>query len=237
MKKLLEKAAHILWPEVCPFCGRSSKEGICPACREILVKLEMKEPRCMRCGKPILREEEEYCYDCAHTHHFYDRGVSVWLHKKPVSTSIYQFKYHNQRSFGHCYIKEAVRKYESLIREWNPEVIIPVPLHTKRRRKRGYNQAEILAEELGKQLKIPVAEELVVRRKNTTPQKQKNKKERRQSLSGTFAQRYRIGKIRSVLIIDDIYTTGSTVDEVSRILKRAGAEKVYYLTISIGQGY
>lgn len=237
MRRLLEKAAHILWPEICPFCGRASREGICGKCQESLEALTIKEPRCMQCGKPILREEEEYCYDCAHIHHFYDRGISLWLHKEPVSTSIYQFKYYNQRSFGYYYVKEAVRKYDSLIREWNPEVIIPVPLHTKKRRKRGYNQAEILAKELGKQLNIPVAEDLVVRIKNTTPQKQKNNKERRRSLSGTFAQRYRIGKARSALVVDDIYTTGSTVDEVSRILKRAGVEKVYYLTISIGQGY
>ncbi len=191
----------------------------------------------MRCGKPIRNEEDEYCHDCTHIRHFYDRGVSLWIHKEPVSTSIYRFKYHNERSFGRSYAREAVRKYGALIREWNPEVIIPVPLHTKRRRKRGYNQAERLAKELGRKMHISVETELVARIKNTAPQKQKSQRERRQSLSGTFAQRYRIGRAKSVLIVDDIYTTGSTIDAVAKVLKRAGVEKVYFLTISIGQGY
>ena len=83
----------------------------------------------MRCGKPVQYKEQEYCHDCAHTYHYYDRGAALWLHKEPVSTSIYQFKYHNQRRFGFYYASEMAFRCRNLIRQWNPEAIIPVPLH------------------------------------------------------------------------------------------------------------
>lgn len=227
----------LLWPEVCPFCGKVNKIGICPACREKLEQLSVKDPKCMRCGKPVRHEEQEYCSDCAHTYHYYDRGAALWLHKEPVSTSIYQFKYHNQRRFSLYYASEMALRYKNLICQWDPEVIIPVPLHARRRRRRGYNQSLDVARELGRLLGIPVADKLVVRVKNTSPQKQLGHKGREKNLRNAFALKYRIQGAKSVLLLDDIYTTGSTVDGVSKVLKQAGVEKVYFLTISIGQGY
>ena len=227
---------NLLWPEVCPFCGNVYKEGVCPACQKKLEELFIREPRCMQCGKPVRKKEQEYCYDCAHTHHYYDRGMAVWLHKDPVSHSIYQFKYHNQREYGKYYARIMAEHCGDFIRRIHPEVLIPVPLHAKRYRKRGYNQALILAEELGRLMCIPVAEELVVRVKNTRPQKQQDHRNRKENLRHAFALRYRIRKVKSVLVIDDIYTTGNTIDQIARILKNAGVEKVYFLTISIGQG-
>lgn len=211
--------------------------GICPVCRKKLDQLLVKQPKCMRCGKPVRREEQEYCRDCAHTHHYYDRGVSVWLHKEPVSTSIYQFKYHNQRAFGRYYAEEIAAQYEALIRTWNPDLLIPVPLHSKRRRKRGYNQAQILADELGKLLDIPVDHKAVRRVRYTDAQKTLDNRKRRANLKNAFAVEKSLEKVKNVILTDDIYTTGSTVDAVSKILKESGVEKVYFLTISIGQGY
>lgn len=190
----------------------------------------------MKCGKPVRYKEQEYCRDCMHTHHYYDRGVGLWLHKEPVNTSIYQFKYHNQRVFGQYYAKEIAVHYETLIRRWNPNLIIPIPLHKKRRRKRGYNQAGILAEELGLLLGIPVDKTSVQRIRYTDPQKKLDNKKRKQNLSRAFAVKSMKG-VKNVLLIDDIYTTGSTIDAVAKVLKDAGVEKVNFLTISIGQGY
>lgn len=98
--------------------------------------LRIKEPRCMQCGKQIRSMEKEYCYDCMHTHHYYEQGLSLWNHKAPVNQSIYQFKYHNQRRYGELYSQELVKNFQKEIRRWNPDVIIPVPLHRARRRKR-----------------------------------------------------------------------------------------------------
>lgn len=227
----------LLWPEVCPFCLKPSSQGICLSCREKLEKLTIRQPKCMQCGKPVRYKEQEYCHDCAHTHHYYDRGVGLWLHKEPVNTSIYQFKYHNQRVFGSYYAKEILKQHEKLIRSWNPNLIIPIPLHKKRRRKRGYNQAEILARELGNLLAIPVDTDVLQRIRYTDPQKMLDHKKRRRNLQRAFAVKKSMENVRSVVLIDDIYTTGSTIDAAAKALKERGVLKVYFLTISIGQGY
>ncbi len=227
---------ELLWPNVCPFCGKASAEGICPACRERTYPLVIREPKCMKCGKPVRREEQEYCYDCTRMRHAYDRGIALWVHKEPVSTSIYQFKYHNQRFYARHYALEAAR-YRAVIRKWSPDVIIPVPLHFRRRRKRGYNQSEVFAEEVGKLLSVPVRPDAVKRIRNTTPQKVLGGRERRKNLEEAFVAAPWVGRYYGALVVDDIYTTGNTVDAVAKILKRAGVRKVYFLTISIGQGY
>lgn len=233
---IIETLKNLLWPEVCPFCGNVHRGGACPACQNKLEELFIREPRCMQCGKPVRNMEQEYCYDCAHTRHYYDQGRAVWLHRDPVKQSIYQFKYHNQREYGTYYAREMERCCGDFIRKINPEVLLPVPLHRRKRRKRGYNQAQILAQQLGERMGIPVETQLLVRVKNTRPQKKQDHRMRKENLRHAFALRYRIRNVRSVLIIDDIYTTGNTVDQIARILKEAGVEKVYFLTISIGQG-
>ncbi len=116
-------------------------------------------------------------------------------------------------------------------------MIVPVPLHPRRRRKRGYNQAEILAKELGKLLHVPVNAKAVLRVRDTKPQKILNDRLRRKNMKGAFAAGKSLEGAKRVLVIDDIYTTGNTVSAVAETLKKAGVQKVYFLTISIGQGY
>lgn len=199
----------------------------------------MREPKCMKCGKPVEYAEQEYCRDCAEIRHEYDRGAALWLHRPPVNMSVYQFKFHNQRSFGAYYAKEIVAEYENVLRGWGIDMIIPVPLYPGKYRKRGYNQAAILAREVGKLLEIPVEERILKRTRETAPQKNLTSRKRRQNLKGAFSAETG-GRIflkgRTVLLADDIYTTGSTIDEAAKTLKKAGAEKVFYLAISIGQG-
>ncbi|MDD3404157.1 MAG: ComF family protein [Hespellia sp.] len=198
--------------------------------------LKIRGPHCMRCGKPVRREETEYCRDCTKTDFSYDRGRSLFLHQEPVSSAIYQFKFHNKRIYGSYFAKELAEEYREQIRRWNIREIIPVPLHPKKRRKRGYNQAEILAKELGKLLEIQVNTDCVYRIINTRPQKELNDKERRRNLRKAFAIDSDWKPRGNVLVIDDIYTTGSTIDAVSRLLKKRGTEHVYFLTVSVGQG-
>lgn len=127
-------------------------------------------------------------------------------------------------------------EFERIVKEWKIEEIIPVPLHRSRQRKRGYNQAQILAEEIGKKLEIPVKKDVVKRIQKTRPQKELGSRERIQNLKGAFGvSRSWIPK-KCVLVIDDIYTTGNTIHRVAEVLKKAGVQKVYFLTISIGQG-
>lgn len=232
---LIEKCLGVLYPQTCCFCGKVSKEHICKECSEKITYLD--EPVCKKCGKPIRYEEQEYCSDCQNTAFFYEQGKSVWLHTGSVRWSVYQFKYHNRRIYGKFYAQELFRLYGKWIRENKIDVIIPIPLHKKRKRKRGYNQSEVIARHLGKLLNLPVNARAVVRVRNTKPQKELSHKERTRNLRDAFrVTKYWNGR-GNVLLIDDIYTTGNTVDSVAKLLRQKGANKVWFLTISIGQGF
>lgn len=224
----------LLYPHVCPFCGRVSAEDVCRTCSE---KLEyIHEPRCMRCGKPVRRKEQEYCYDCERHPHVYEKGYALWVHRDGVQNAVYQFKYHNRRIYSQFFGRELLFRYGQAVRGWNVTTIIPIPLSRKRRRRRGYNQAELLARELGRGLGIPVDAKSLVRVRDTSPQKQMDVKGRSLNLRNAFA--WKGGRVHgNLLLVDDIYTTGNTIDAAARVLKNSGAGKIYFLTISIGQGY
>lgn len=120
---------------------------------------------------------------------------------------------------------------------WKIDVIIPIPLHRRRHRLRGFNQSEIVAKHLGKMTGIPVESGKVFRVRATKPQKQLNDKERRKNLKQAFAVKKGWKIPKNVLLIDDIYTTGSTIDTVAALLKTKGQCNIWFLTISIGQGF
>ena len=197
----------------------------------------IKEPRCKRCGKPIRYAEREFCHDCEKNSFSYEQGRSIWLHKGVVKWSIYQFKYYNRRIYGKFYANELYRLYKDKLKEWQIELIVPVPLHRMRRRKRGYNQAEIIAKHLGILSGIRVDCKCVKRVNNTRPQKELSDRERKKNLKNAFCASSCLRNVRNVLLIDDIYTTGNTLDSVARVLKEQGVKKVCFLTISIGQGF
>lgn len=225
----------ILYPQTCCFCGKISREKICNKCAEVIEYVQ--EPVCGKCGKPISHAEQGRCYDCSNQSFFYEQGRSVWLHKGPVRWSVYRYKYHNRRMHGALYAEELCRLYEEKIREWGIDLIVPVPLHRTRRRKRGYNQSEILAKRLGKLLGISVDTTSVTRTKKTRPQKELSHQERKNNLEGAFCVKSMRNDVKNVLIIDDIYTTGNTINEMAKSLKEKGVQKVFFLTISIGQGF
>lgn len=195
----------------------------------------IQEPRCKKCGKPIRDYAKEYCFDCVGKQHVFEEGRSLWLHKEPVNQAIYAFKYKNRRIYGKIFGAEMAENYGDYLKRRRVDLIVSIPLHKKRRRIRGYNQAEILAKELSVRTGIPMETSVLKRIRETRPQKKLDDKGRRQNIRGAFAAAGAV-QGRRIVLIDDIYTTGSTLDEASRMLCRAGAEKVYFLTISIGQG-
>ena len=235
MRKIIKKILELWYPTTCVFCREICKKGICKSCSEKIDYIQ--EPLCKKCGKPIHSQEGEFCFDCQRRMLHYEQGSSLWLHKRPVSSSIYDFKYKNKRVYGEIYGREMAEQFNDLIRMWEIDVLIPVPLHRKRQRKRGYNQAEIIARELGKRLGIPVDMSVIIRERETTPQKELGQKNRRKNLKKAFrlTGKRLIGK--NILLIDDIYTTGSTIDAMAEVLMKTGCEKIYFLTISIGQGF
>lgn len=226
---------ELLYPKTCCFCGKISVQEICDTCKEKVSYI--KEPRCKKCGKPIRYEEQEYCLDCQKQSFHYIQGRSLWVHKGVVTWSVYQFKYHNRRIYGRFYAEELYRVYGKNLEDWGIDLIVPVPLHWRRKRKRGYNQAEIIARHLGELTGIPVDAKLVIRKKYTTPQKTLNDKERVKNLKNVFDMRKKKVRGKNILLIDDIYTTGSTIDAISKVLLEKGHNKVWFLTISIGQDF
>lgn len=189
----------------------------------------------MKCGKP-LRFESEYCMDCRKKGHAYDRGRALFLYDDRLRDSIAAFKYRGRREYKKFYGEEMALSFEAQAARWRPEVLVPIPLHSSRKRKRGYNQAELLARELGKRWGIPVETGLLVRGEKTLPQKGLGSRERKQNMKTAFKIRENRVKFKTILLIDDIYTTGSTMDAAARALKEKGAMKVYFLCIGIGSG-
>lgn len=233
------KIMDYLYPRRCPICGKipaKKGESICPTCREQIIVI--KEPRCKKCGKQLQGDYIEYCYDCSRKQFAYDQGAAIWEYNQVARQSVSAFKYHNKREYGAVYAAEMARQLSRLIQFWQVEVILPVPLHKKRKAIRGYNQAEILARQLSSLIGIPVDTGLITRVRNTLPQKNiADKMVRQNNLKNAFKITEDIVKYNAVLLIDDIYTSGSTIHHLAGLLKENGCKRVYYISICIGSGY
>ena len=190
----------------------------------------------MKCGKPLRTDTEEYCPDCREHGSYLNCGLNLRMHRERVAGALYRFKYHNRRSFGKIFACELAEHYRSQISNWEIEQIIPIPLHRSRMRKRGFNQAEIIARELSDATGISVCTNALFRIRKTVPQKSLGRKKRQANLQGAFAVSKTWKPCRNALLIDDIYTTGATLNKAAKMLRMAGVQNVYFLTISIGQG-
>lgn len=190
----------------------------------------------MHCGKPLEDDTKEFCMDCSRRSSCLEQGRALWLHKDPVPGAVYRYKYKNKRSYGAIFAEEMMSAYGEFMKRWGIGAILPIPLHSSKMRQRGYNQAELLARELSVRSGIPCRSDVLFRIRKTVPQKSLDARERRQNMQGAFAVSARWEPVSAVLLIDDIYTTGSTLERAALVLKKAGVQKVYFLTISIGQG-
>lgn len=228
---------NILFPRRCPVCGEITEPAgslICPSCfRELSF---VKSPTCKKCGKEILNETMEYCEDCISHRHVFEHGVALLNYDEKARASMVKIKYKNKREYLDFYGTALAARYERQIRRMHVDAIVPVPIHRSRRRRRGFNQAELLAEIMGERLGIPVAADALVRPKRTLPQKELSAMERLENLSGAFRAGEIPEHIRSVLLVDDIYTTGSTIEACARALRNAGVEHVYFAVICMTGG-
>lgn len=168
--------------------------------------------------------------------HVFEYGMALLNYNDVAKNSMVQIKYHNKREYLDFYGAALAARYERAIRKMQVDAIVPVPVHPSRRRKRGFNQAEVLARIIGERLGIPVRPELLKRTKKTLPQKDLSVGERLENLSGAFQAGEVPADIRRVLLVDDIYTTGSTIEACTRVLKAAGAETIYFVVICMAGG-
>jgi ComF family protein len=223
---------QLLFPLRCPICDEIAPWGkkICPRCA--------KKPKwirdcwCMRCGVK-LTDEAEYCAVCKQRERAFDRGRSLFEYAS-VAQAIYRFKYGGRKEYADYFGARMAQDLAPFIKKTDADFLVPIPLHPARLRKRGYNQARLLAKELEKRLSIPVREDLLARCKKTVPMKQLNWLERQNNLKKAFLVAGNDVESKVVILVDDIYTTGATMEEAARMLKAAGAKAVYFVALSAG---
>lgn len=228
----------LLYPGHCPVCNTILSYGtlICPKCEH---KLSFtSSPVCFSCGKPISSPEQEYCYDCRIFPKSFQGGCALLLYNEKSRPAMMAFKYKNARFYSHFFTQAILKHHQTQLRKWHPDAVIPIPIHKNKYKKRGYNQAELLAKDLSVLLNLSYYPNILIRSVDTLPQKNFSPQARLNNLQKAFAinpkHRNLLSTFSSVLLIDDIYTTGATMEACTRILLENDVQKVYIYSICIG---
>lgn len=245
----------LLFPAKCLLCGQilgKNEKGVCPGCRKKLPRVT--EPGCLRCGKPLEADTEEYCPDCsrkrsnvrmagsgyAAREDSICQGTALWIYTDSMKRVMADFKYKGYYRESAFFAEELVNSKGAKIQQWQPDYVVPVPLHRKKRWFRGYNQAACVADEIGRRLHVPAALEALERSRYTRPQKNLDDKGRRENVGDAFriceAWRDTL-RGKCILLVDDIYTTGATLESCAGVLCEAGVKRVYFACLCIGRDY
>lgn len=226
----------LLFPRRCPVCDRITEgpgQMVCRDCRKKIVYIT--EPCCMKCGRQLKDQEKEYCRECEDSRHLYVRGTALYDYGS-MSDSIFRFKYRGRAEYAEFYGRELFEKRGQWLQAVRPDALVPVPIHSSRKRQRGYNQAELVARKLSDLTGIPVNVSLICREKRTSPMKELGPAERQKNLKKAFKIRQNDVKLNTIVIIDDVYTTGSTIDAITHTVWNAGITEIYFMTLTIGRG-
>ena len=238
MKGYVKSFLELLYPEknTCFICNvydsSIDDKYICSDCEKRLIKIV--PPLCIKCSKPIDYASDCLCPDCNVYEKSFEAAKSPFSYEGIIKECIYNFKYYNKPYF-YKFFGNLLLRYMNEINYTNFDFLTSVPLHKSKMRTRGYNQSQLLAKYMSDKLSIPYAD-VLKRTVKTTKQSQQSKDERKKNLKGAFAVKYTHThttiKNRSVLLVDDVYTTGSTADECSNTLLNFGVSKVYVITIA-----
>ncbi|MCR5823193.1 MAG: ComF family protein [Lachnospiraceae bacterium] len=224
----------ILFPACCPICLKPvhpKGSFIHEACRRKLKFVE--SPFCMKCGRGIADEGAALCSSCKKGDFVFDSGRCTFAYHSDIGNAIKWVKDEGTREFIDFFGDTAAKRHETFLKAVKPEIIVPVPLSESRLRARGFNQSELFAESLAGVLGIPVGK-LLKKVRNTRDQKGLNRRERTRNLAGAFEAVSCKEMPERVLLTDDIYTTGSTVNACAAVLKAAGVKEVYFICIAAG---
>ncbi len=242
MIRKIENLLNWIYPPKCILCGellplQKPERDLCINC--IADFPWMKPPVCKRCGKSI-ESNQAYCISCQKKISYFDRGFCVF-HYGVVKRAIAELKYQGYKQNADilgCIMAEYMKRFFT---EYIDKIdfMIPVPMFAKKQKARGFNQAELLAKAIHQQIDIPILQNICIRIRNTIPQNGLSPAQRIENLKEAFAltQPEAVNRKR-ILLIDDIFTTGTTINQCAITLKRAGADTVYFLALaSAGDSY
>ncbi|GIX27819.1 MAG: hypothetical protein KatS3mg123_1700 [Burkholderiales bacterium] len=205
--------------EACLLCGGATREGNpCPACRRTLPLLP--SPRCPVCAVPA--PQAAACGDCLRRPPAFDAAAALLEYRFPVDAMIRRFKYQGDLAAGRALGRLLAEHVAPLP---SPDLLIPMPLHPARLKVRGFNQAAELAREIARGTRVPVAMDLCARHRDTAEQARLSMGERRRNVRGAFSCARDLDGA-DVAVVDDVLTTGATLNELARLLKRRGAARV-----------
>jgi len=224
--KLIELAVDSFFPRRCVGCGKVGG-FLCPECLGKLPRL--LAPLCPNCGRP--QASGIVCPDCRQRQTEIDGIRSPFRFDEIIRKAIHQLKYRNLKAISPC-LAELLADY---LRS-NPlsgEALVCVPLHPRRLRERGYNQSSLLAGELGRRIDLPVIEDCLVRVKQAQPQvRAVDVEERRKNVADAFVCRDEKVSGKQIILIDDVCTSGATLESCAAALKSKGATSVWGLTLA-----
>ena len=232
-----EALLSLFYPPHCAACRRDTPAGVhvCEACAAGAKRIEA--PFCRQCSQPFEGDITGTftCSNCAGRSFHFDCAVAPYLSRGIVRELIHRFKYDGAHHLRHPLATWASAALEDeRIRAHPFDALVPVPLHPARRREREFNQAEEIAVLLARRASAPMRNTLQ-RTRYTTTQTQLDREERMENLRGAFRVRHpALVQDRHLILVDDVFTTGSTVDECARVLREAGATSVRAITVARG---
>ena len=225
----------VLFPSKCGICEcMLEKEGLCPDCWSKIRWIS--KPKCRICGQPFTTEIDlldSVCAQCSSKKPYFDKAISVFVYDDFSKKIILKFKHSDA-----TYLAEMLAKWmfrAATLEIESSDLIIPVPIHFTKRLKRKYNQSELLAQKISEISGVKYEPRILKKIKQTSPQEGLSGIQRRKNVIGSFGidckYEYLL-KNKRILLIDDVFTTGSTVDECSKVLKKHMAKEVIVLTLA-----
>ena len=213
----------------CNVCGKEIFNGeyFCKSCQDAMP--EIKADKCDHCGR-ITNYAVNYCDSCIEKNINFDKARSVYDYEMPINALIKTFKYDGKRYLAEVFASKLKSLY---VNEFiTADVIVCVPMTDERLKTRGYNQAELIAEELSTLINVPLESKAIKKTRETPRQANLTKQERRNNLKKSFTVYKKFVNDKNVLLIDDVLTTGATADIIAKALKDKGAKTVTVLTVA-----
>ena len=237
---MIREVVNLFYPALCHICGKKTILWNQNLCKDCLKKMKKRlPPFCIKCGRQLSGEAElqEKCSDCKKNNLYFDRVLSVFYYDDVLKELVHNFKYKKLTSLT----KEFVELTLDFMREYaigkKIDLVVSIPMHPLRLFKREINPSHILAKNIAKKLAVRYSGNLLKKTKNTPPQSKLTRAERMKNVKGSFSmQKNNTPYVRhkKVLVVDDLFTTGSTVNECARVLKESGSSYVEVITLARG---